>query len=180
MRNKVSSKAFIIECAEEIISKDGLEACTSRVLCKKANVALGTIYNYFDSRDDLLEHVFILSWNKTKELLLQIQTSDIDVKDKMYKLLVTIGSDVTNRRGLGSYLIDKTNLNIEQLHKRYSFFDEITQIFITVLQESDMNKNTSTEDLEISALWIIFGHMSFMKRNINIDMYYKQVINKFL
>lgn len=180
MRGKVSSKEFIIECAEEIISKDGLDACKSRTLCKKANVALGTFYNYFSSRDELLEQVFILSWTKTKELLLQIKNSDLELKDKMYQLLVSIGADVNNRRGLGSYLIEKSNQNAEDLHKRYSFFEEIKAIFMSVLQESDLNKFASKEELEIMAMWIIFGHMSFMKRNINMDIYYKQVIDKFL
>lgn len=180
MRCKVSSKEIIIKCAGEIIKNDGLEACTSRNLSKQANVALGTIYNYFDSRDDLLEQVFILSWTNTKELLLHIKNNDIEIKDKMYQLLVTLGEDVNNRRGLGAYLMDITNQNSESLHKKYSFFDDIVSIFISVLKESGQYNDDSEEEIRITAMWIVFGHISFLKRNIDMNIYYKQVIKKFL
>lgn len=180
MRKKVSSKTLIIEVAEKIINEQGLEACTSRNLSKEANVALGTIYNYFDSRNELLELVFKTSWNRTKQILITIQESDIPLIEKANKLLTTLDNDINNRKGLGSYLIEQTNQNIELIHKNHSFLHEIVEIFINLLKESDKNKDLSRELLEIDAMWIVFGQMAFSKRQCKVEDYHQRVISKFL
>ncbi len=180
MRNKVSSKEAIINTASEIIKNSGLEDCTARNISKEASVAVGTIYNYFDSRFDLLEHVFVSSWTKTKTKIEQIKSQDIPLRERVLKTLEAIGEDINARNGLGSYLIDNTNQKIENIHNKYPIFLDVISVVSDLIKEDPLNKELSKEALEINSLWIVFGLMSFTKHTNDMSIYYDQVILRFL
>ncbi len=179
MRNRVSSKEKILLAAEIIIRDEGLEACTSRRISKEAEVALGTIYNYYNSRIELLEALFIKSWKNTRNLLAEILESKLNTPDKALKMLQTISEDVTSRNGLGDYLFNINNRKFEDIKSSYDFFQEIVIILVTLLRECPTNQNDTEQELEVIAQWIIFGHINFLKRDLNIDLYYRQVVRRF-
>ena len=65
MRNKISSKEAIIATGEKIIMEEGLAKCSIRRIAKELSLAVGTIYNYYPSREELLLQVFHVSWEKS-------------------------------------------------------------------------------------------------------------------
>ena len=50
----VISKEEILEACKAIVSKKGLSALNMRAVAKRCNIALGSVYNYFRSKDDLV------------------------------------------------------------------------------------------------------------------------------
>lgn len=48
------SRESILKESRDLVSKEGLRALSIRKLAKNCGVAVGTIYNYFTSKDDLL------------------------------------------------------------------------------------------------------------------------------
>lgn len=180
MRHKVSSKELIIECALLIIKEEGLETLSSRYLSKKAEVGLGTIYNYFESRDALLEEVFIVSWTKTKEKLIRTQNEEIDLKEKMTRLLDILSRDIQARSGLGTYITQNRKENERDIEKRFPILKDIIDIFILVLQESPMYQNDSTEELHMTALWILMSYISLSKLKIDMEAFHSLLIKKLL
>lgn len=48
------SRESIINISKEIVSKEGIQAVNMRYISKKADFAVGSIYNYFPSKTDLL------------------------------------------------------------------------------------------------------------------------------
>lgn len=76
MNTVVISKENILETCKKIVSNKGLTAINMRLVAKECNIALGSIYYYFPSKDDLLiaiiESVWedIFKWNdfEKKEL----------------------------------------------------------------------------------------------------------------
>lgn len=53
MNTVVTSREAILRTCREIVSEFGLSALTMRFVAKRCNVALGSIYNYFSSKNDL-------------------------------------------------------------------------------------------------------------------------------
>lgn len=51
----VTSEAAILEAASRVIGRDGLAAASVQAIADEAGVAKGTIYLYFQSRDQLLD-----------------------------------------------------------------------------------------------------------------------------
>lgn len=59
---KEISRENIINIAKEIVSKEGIQAVNMRYISKKAGFAVGSIYNYFPSKNDLIIAVVESIW----------------------------------------------------------------------------------------------------------------------
>lgn len=54
MNPAVTSKEQILSVCREIIAGEGVSALSMRAVAERCHVALGSLYNYFPSKDDLL------------------------------------------------------------------------------------------------------------------------------
>lgn len=104
MRRKILSDKIIVKKAEKIIKEEGLEKCSMRRLSKELGIGVGTIFNYFESREVLLEAVFMSSWQKTLDLVDQTIENDLDTITSLKEIFTIITDDVMDRRGLGTLL----------------------------------------------------------------------------
>lgn len=174
MRKKVLSKDKIIEIAENIIKTESLSACTARNISKHAHTALGTIYNYFSSREELLLAVFLDSWDKTKDQLLLILKEETDLKTKVLRMFKKVDEDIKNRGGIGDYLIS----SIKSDHANI-VLDKIIPILVSLLKQSDKTKQMDEKTLKMNAEWIYFGSIYMRKKEEDLDLFYQQVIELF-
>lgn len=70
MRKKDETlRETLLEYARGIASEQGLDAINIRALAKQAGVASGTVYNYFESKDDILLAITEEYWRKALEEL---------------------------------------------------------------------------------------------------------------
>lgn len=54
MNTGVTSKEAILQVCREIVARDGLKALNMRSVAGKCRIALGTLYNYYSNKDELL------------------------------------------------------------------------------------------------------------------------------
>ena len=54
MNKIVTSRDAILESSRKIILKDGLEALSIRAVASQSGISIGSVYNYFTSKSDLL------------------------------------------------------------------------------------------------------------------------------
>lgn len=54
MNTAVTSKEAILKSCREVVSEKGLSALNMRAVAQSCQVALGSLYNYFPSKDDLV------------------------------------------------------------------------------------------------------------------------------
>ncbi len=55
----------ILRCAEIILKTDGYNAMSIRRIARECKSAVGTIYNYFDGKDDLVANIILKDWLAT-------------------------------------------------------------------------------------------------------------------
>jgi AcrR family transcriptional regulator len=178
MRNKSTSKEDVLIHALNIIAEEGLEACTARRLSKELNIAVGTIYNYFQSRDELLKDCFVRSWHETTKKMEEISHKAINLKDKLREILIQIEHDVINRNGLGGYLFHQSSIDMK--NETPCHFDNGVTILNSILKQSNNNKGLSEMELSTMSKTILFGQMMFLKDQTNMSDYYHIIISKFL
>lgn len=65
--SKENRKQFILECAEKLILEEGLPHLSIARVAKKSKLAVGTIYLYFERKEDIIAQLTI----KSRELLLE-------------------------------------------------------------------------------------------------------------
>jgi TetR/AcrR family fatty acid metabolism transcriptional regulator len=58
MAVKEQKKEIIRRAAIEVISKLGFHGATTDRIAQEAKVAVGTIYNYFKNKEDILDYIF--------------------------------------------------------------------------------------------------------------------------
>lgn len=54
INNTITSQEAILNVCRELVSANGISTLNMREVAKACNVALGSIYNYFPSKDDLI------------------------------------------------------------------------------------------------------------------------------
>jgi len=70
-------------------------------IAKRADIAVGTLYNYFSNKNELYFSVLEKSWNDMFEKLNQLQTSDINKKDLLKSSITLIYEKIFDRRCMG-------------------------------------------------------------------------------
>ena len=58
----ITSKEAILEKSRDLLLKEGVSALSIRSLANVCNVSIGTIYNYFDSKSDLVSETVESIW----------------------------------------------------------------------------------------------------------------------
>ncbi len=71
------SEKLITECAGQIES-NGYRAMTVRSVARECGVGVGTVYNYFSSKDDLVAHSLLRDWNGRMEKIRKCADEDPD------------------------------------------------------------------------------------------------------
>lgn len=179
MRQNIISKEALVDYAEEIIKEKGLAACTIRALAKEANVAVGTLYNYFPSHKLLLEAVFYNSWRKTITRLNDVMLEDLIPSEKFLKFFKTIDNDIENRQGIGKAIF-KSPFNVTDMTTtRYKSFVEIHKLLTELLSSIPGNDKISYDIHDMNSLWILMGHVGVRQTNNNIDLFYQEVLHRF-
>lgn len=54
MNTSITSKEAIMQVCRQIVSEKGLAALNMRAVAKECHIALGTLYNYYSDKDELL------------------------------------------------------------------------------------------------------------------------------
>ena len=66
MRKKDDTlRQTLLDLSRDIVNTDGADALSIRVLAKKAGVASGTVYNYFENKDEILLVLTEEYWRRT-------------------------------------------------------------------------------------------------------------------
>ena len=77
-REKLARREAIIAAAARVFALQGLEGATIEMVAREAEVAVGTIYLYFCSRDDLFLSLIIERLNRLREKYIDIRARRLE------------------------------------------------------------------------------------------------------
>ncbi|MEC1177412.1 TetR/AcrR family transcriptional regulator [Metasolibacillus meyeri] len=86
-RRKELKKSHILEAALALFLKYGIHKVAVAEIAKEANVSQVTIYNYFDSKDNLVKEVIVFYVHQIWEEYKQLFDSDMPFPDKVKKMI---------------------------------------------------------------------------------------------
>lgn len=82
-----SKKEQVCRAAVEVIAKEGFHEATIDKIAAAAGVAVGTIYNYFQNKNDLLDFIFQKEYEKRRSFFQEIQKEDLHPLQKLKQIL---------------------------------------------------------------------------------------------
>ncbi|WP_434353131.1 TetR/AcrR family transcriptional regulator [Psychrobacter sp. HD31] len=115
--NSDDKKIRIMAATIDLVAENGIHATPMSKVSKRANVAAGTIYHYFENKDALIREIYVCIHNANIDALLEIDDINADYKTRFinfwhafYKRLLIKGQLSFLEQCAVSPLIDEQTL----------------------------------------------------------------------
>ncbi|HSU90371.1 MAG TPA: helix-turn-helix domain-containing protein, partial [Sporolactobacillaceae bacterium] len=105
----------ILAAASAVFAKHGIEGATIEMVAREAEVAVGTIYLYYSSRDDLFLNLIAERGEKLRARYLEIFARGLDPLDE---LKTTASAYLDYLRESREIFLSQHSVVYAQLHKR--------------------------------------------------------------
>ena len=77
-------RRLILDAAITVFAREGFHRCRVSDIAREANVAYGLVYHYFDSKEEMLNELFLERWQIMLDAIGEIDSRDVPARDKLY------------------------------------------------------------------------------------------------
>jgi TetR/AcrR family transcriptional regulator, fatty acid metabolism regulator protein len=83
--NAVDKRRLILDAAITVFARQGFHHCRVSDVADEAGVAYGLVYHYFDSKEQILNELFLERWQIMLDAIAEIdRLEDVPARDKLY------------------------------------------------------------------------------------------------
>ncbi len=139
----------ILDAATIEFAEKGFTAANINIIAKNAGISIGSMYNYFASKEDLFLTVFDHGYRLLEEALIEVSQVEGDIFDKFEALIRT--AQVTSRkyRKLTQIYLDSTSEGLTHLSRRLSRkFESITAQYYHDMLAKARNEGIIGNDID--------------------------------
>jgi len=104
-RSQPKLKERILEIASPLFLQEGFDQVDMRTIARKADIAVGTLYNYFPNKRVLFFEVFESGWEEVFSKINRLCSQKKNTQEKIKVFLEEFHQAVIERRGLGLELL---------------------------------------------------------------------------
>ena len=79
----VDKRRLILDAAVRVFARQGFHTCRVSDIADEAGVAYGLVYHYFQSKDQVLDTLFLQRWDVLLEAIRETDALDIPARDKL-------------------------------------------------------------------------------------------------
>ncbi len=79
----VDRRRQILDAAVRVFAHQGFNACRVSDIAREANVAYGLVYHYFDSKDEVLNELFVERWSLLLQAIEEIDSRPVPPREKL-------------------------------------------------------------------------------------------------
>ncbi|MGE6612936.1 TetR/AcrR family transcriptional regulator [Peribacillus sp. NPDC076916] len=147
-RRREQKKLNILEAALALFMEYGVQKISIGEIAKKANVSQVTIYNYFESKHNLIHEVFIHYTNKALDEFEQILASNIAFPEKIKQLMFTKNETAKHiHEDFYQYLMREYTSGVNYMEKIYTekALPRFIDLFNQGKEQGYVDRNLSNE-----------------------------------
>jgi TetR/AcrR family transcriptional regulator, fatty acid metabolism regulator protein len=82
-RQAVDKRRVILDAAVRVFARQGFHTCRVSDIADEAGVAYGLVYHYFQSKDEVLDTLFLERWNVLLDAIRETDSLDIPATEKL-------------------------------------------------------------------------------------------------
>jgi AcrR family transcriptional regulator len=82
-RQAVDKRRVILDAAVRVFARQGFHTCRVSDIADEAGVAYGLVYHYFESKDQVLDTLFLERWDVLLDAIRETDALDIPATDKL-------------------------------------------------------------------------------------------------
>ena len=176
-------RTVIIESAERLLMKNGVERTTLADISNEAKISKGTLYYYYKSKNDLIFDITEKHLEKaTKEILDFINSIEVLDTDKLLNLLYEKVIKDEMRNKLHIYLIQEAIRNNENIKERFInsynlWREDIKKAIKSNIKKSDEDYDTISLIILSCLDGLIIQHILGIE-NIQLEKFAEYFFNK--
>ncbi|WP_373485846.1 TetR/AcrR family transcriptional regulator [Acetobacterium malicum] len=177
-------KQLILSHAKEILYNQGYQKLSMRALSKACGIALGTIYNYYPNKKDLVFEMMTDYWQCYLDTVAEIIAADADIYTKLNRVFNELEIFISNFR---QYWLtpelygdeDYVNGGLQQDHR---FIDKLIDLIAAELTRAATDDNAIQIRLEAreTANLIIMNFITIIQmpyfRYQTFELFLKQLL----
>ena len=76
-------RRMILDAAVRVFARQGFHHCRVSDVADEAGVAYGLVYHYFDSKEEILNTLFLERWQIMLDAIGEIDSQDLPSRDKL-------------------------------------------------------------------------------------------------
>jgi len=80
----VDKRRLILDAAVRVFARRGFHHCRVSDVADEAGVAYGLVYHYFDSKEEILNTLFLERWQIMLDAIAEIDSGGVPARDKLY------------------------------------------------------------------------------------------------
>ncbi|MCT4584817.1 MAG: TetR/AcrR family transcriptional regulator [Peptostreptococcaceae bacterium] len=163
LEEKIYINAFSLFCEK------GYKKTSMKDISKNTNIAVGTLYNYYNSKENLFFEILKESWTNTFKKLDYILEQENNIDKKIKEFFKTLFLELKNRKGLGKELFEHNVIDKEDMDNLNKKIIDLTLLLIDKKEEYnykflllEKQKLYFVKSLLISSL-----HLTFEEENLD-------------
>ena len=82
-RPAVDKRRIILDAAVRVFARQGFHTCRVSDIADEAGVAYGLVYHYFQSKDEVLDTLFLERWNVMLDAIRETDAQDVAAREKL-------------------------------------------------------------------------------------------------
>jgi TetR/AcrR family transcriptional regulator, fatty acid metabolism regulator protein len=132
----VDKRRLILDAAVRVFARQGFHTCRVSDIADEAGVAYGLVYHYFQSKDEVLDTLFLERWELMLAAIDEIDGQPIGARDKLYAIASFIIDSYRHDRELMKVIIVEVTraantfgqTHLEEIRKAYNRIGEIVEV----------------------------------------------------
>ena len=85
-RPAVDKRRMILDAAVRVFARQGFHTCRVSDIADEAGVAYGLVYHYFQSKDEVLDTLFLERWDVMLDAIREVDAQDVAAREKLYAI----------------------------------------------------------------------------------------------
>jgi AcrR family transcriptional regulator len=82
-RPAVDKRRLILDAAVRVFARQGFHTCRVSDIADEAGVAYGLVYHYFQSKDEVLDTLFLERWDVMLDAIREVDAQDVTAREKL-------------------------------------------------------------------------------------------------
>ena len=132
----VDKRRLILDAAITVFAKQGFHHCRVSDVADEAGVAYGLVYHYFDSKEEILNELFLERWQIMLDAIAEIdRLPEVPARDKLYMIASFIIDSYRHEPDLMKVIIVEVTraansfgrIHLEKIREAYGGIAEIVE-----------------------------------------------------
>ena len=139
------TKNRIKDAAVEVISREGFFNTRMQEIADQAALAVGTIYNYFSSKDEVLSYIFKSEMKRRMEIMAELKENNLSTKEFLTQFLNKHFAVLIENPDLGRVLVREKDFSKGEKSgeiKEYmnSLIEQLEKLFISGMKKGEIKE----------------------------------------